>query len=227
MNKSESIILETVDKKVWKDLRITDIHINSNHWHLTLESSVHNKVLNSILFIYDELKFNKSWYISIRVKNKCLLDSLKKSNPVFIFVLDKTKKKIYYSDLQYLARVNYPISSDGTCLIKVYSLYDLDKRATMLIADHIIEYNYNWKSLYASYKKYVSDLNKYKGYLNNHFDISDKDFKLYYNQSVNIFRTLNVVNSKADIDKLLAAYQEVLPLIKRHIEKNDLLEINL
>lgn len=208
MNKSESIVLETIAKKIWDNLNITDIHINHNHWHLNINSLIHNKDVDVRVFIYDNLEFNKNGYINIKVKNSCLIKSLDSNKPIFIFALDRSKRKIYYSDLQYLARVNFPTHSEGKCFIKIYEVFDLDKRATRMLADHLLEYNYDWKSLYVSYKKYLSDLEVYKHYINNHFNVDCDEFKEYYRQTIHIFRTLNVVNSKLDIDSRLLKNKE-------------------
>jgi len=75
--------------------------------------------------------------------------------PFFLFICNLDDEKIYYQDLQQSARKYYPIKEEGSTYIYVSNTNNLNSKASLLIADHIIEYNYNWIALYKKYYNYL------------------------------------------------------------------------
>jgi len=64
------------------------------------------------------------------------------------------------------------------------------------------------KSLYKRYKTYLNNIKKYTNF--KLIDINSKKFKSYYSHTLNIYKTLNVANSKSNFDISLIKSSEVL-----------------
>jgi len=205
MNKSETIIIENLYRNIWNDLQILDINIDLDCWNLMLMSTEHNRKIKVVLFLFNSLNFDKDWYFNLKVVNRCLLNCLEQPFSVLIFLFDITKGKIYYSDLQSLARINFPVSIKWFSHIKLHSTFDLHKESTKMIIDHIIKYNYSWKFLYSEYKDYLLIL----GNIENHIKKNKKFKEYFYKKSVYIFETLNVVNSKLGFEVWLLKAKEL------------------
>jgi hypothetical protein len=89
----------------------------------------------------------------------------------------------------------------------------------LLIADHIIEYNYSWKSLYSLYRTYLTQIARIKA-LTHSENKTIKDFHEYYTQSIFVYKTLNIVNSKSEMDVALIKGSESIENLIKIINKN-------
>jgi len=126
----ELLTLEMIATKLWQYLELTDVHISDEYWSLKILSVIHKKNIEARLYVYDDIEVDKNGDIKVRIPNKDMHTILELAYPNFILIGDKKKKKVYYADLQFLSRVQYPHSDVGSTLIRVSTNFDLDKRAT-------------------------------------------------------------------------------------------------
>lgn len=216
----ELLTLEMIATKLWQYLELTDVHISDEYWSLKILSVIHKKNIEARLYVYDDIEVDKNGDIKVRIPNKDMHTILELAYPNFILIGDKKKKKVYYADLQFLSRVQYPHSDVGSTLIRVSTNFDLDKRATHQIADHIIEYNYDWKRLYDCYRMFVVSLNNTRLYLESDIDTQSDEFQDFYTDMIYIYKSLHVVNSKLDINKNLTNNKESILNCKKIINTN-------
>ena len=199
MKEGEKLLLEKLVNNIWKNLNVTKIHIKDDRWELVLKSLVNGKNINAELRVYDSIKFNVKWEFKIKEKNINLYKYLDSNKPMFLFAIDLSSEKFYYQDLQSSARKYYPIDDTWNTFIYINRHNTLSSRASSLIADHIIEYNYNWKKLYKRYSNYISAIQVLDDFFNGKGTCSDSLLQKYLDESIEIYKSISYVYSKQDI----------------------------
>lgn len=191
MTEKETKILEILVNNISKDIIINWINITWDYWDLTLSSLINKKKINARLKIFNDIKFNSLGEFKIKEKRSDLIHYLKDNSPFFLFAYNKANDKMYYLDLQHSSRVHYPLSEEGYCYIKLYENYELGETSSILIANHLIKYNYDWKDLYNRYRGYINIISRGNNSL--YKDISNLEESIY------IYKSLNYVYSEQDI----------------------------